>query len=95
MDRGYQYQAGDSGYVLGCRVLPDWLRFVASPGDDEDQCELRSVDTSTGRTLWTRPIGEWKSHQFEGGALVCRVRGKVMVLRPDNGQPVAQFPLEA
>jgi len=68
--------------------------FVASPGDDEDQCELRSVDTSTGRTLWTRPVGEWKSHQFEGGALVCRVRGKVMVLRPDNGQTVAQFPLE-
>jgi outer membrane protein assembly factor BamB len=85
-DDNWQRQMASDGYSVV---------FPTTPHDDESQCELRSVDTSTGRTLWTRAVGAWRAHWFLGGVVVCRSRGQLLVLRPDNGKTVAQFPLEA
>lgn len=62
--------------------------FVASPNDDEDECELRSIDTTSGRRLWSRPVGRWEAHRFVGGQLVVWANGGVEVLSPQNGQVV-------
>lgn len=66
--------------------------FVASPHDDEDDCELRSVDTTTGRLLWTKPIGAWQGHFFVGGHVVAWSDEAVHVLAAANGAVVASFP---
>jgi hypothetical protein len=65
------------------------LVFVATPDDDRERCELRSVDTTTGRLRWSRPIGCWRAHAFLGGHLVAWADGLIEVLAPANGQVVA------
>ncbi|MDB4938797.1 MAG: uncharacterized protein JWP87_5769 [Labilithrix sp.] len=65
------------------------LVFVATPDDDLDRCELRSIDTTTGRLRWSRPIGRWRAHAFVGGHLVAWADGRIEVLAPANGQVVA------
>ena len=63
--------------------------FVATPNDDLSSCELRSLDTSTGRMLWSRPIGRWQEHRFIGGHLVVWTDEKIEVIAPANGQVIA------
>ena len=67
------------------------LVFVGSPRDDRGSCELRSVDTTTGRTLWSRPVGMWRAHRFVAGHLVVWSDERVEVLAPANGQVVAAY----
>jgi hypothetical protein len=67
------------------------LVFVASTEDDRHRCELRSVDTTTGRTLWSRPVGTWRAHAFVGGHLVAWSDERIEVLSPANGQVVAKL----
>ncbi|NOU28666.1 MAG: PQQ-binding-like beta-propeller repeat protein [Polyangiaceae bacterium] len=66
--------------------------FVASPNDDSRDCELRSVDTSTGRTLWTRKVGHWHAHTFIAGHVVVRAGDRLEVLAAPTGKVVATFP---
>jgi outer membrane protein assembly factor BamB len=66
--------------------------FVASPNDNSSDCELRSVDTTSGRTLWTRKVGEWHAHTFVQGHVVVRTRDHIEVLEAPTGKPVAKFP---
>lgn len=65
--------------------------FVATPEDDLDRAELRSVDTSTGRQLWRRPAPRYRSHSFVNGAVVVRMYNNVEVLQAQNGQPIASL----
>ena len=69
------------------------LVYVASPKDDEDDCELRACDTTSGKLLWRRPVGEWFGHSFLGGYLVYFSRREMGILRPDNGAVLASYPL--
>jgi len=92
---GFRFDAGEAG----SEPDDDWdqqmitdgysLVFVATPNDDEDQCELRSVDTTTGRMLWSRPVGSWRRHRFIQGQLVVWTRERIEVLAPQNGQVLA------
>jgi len=66
--------------------------FVTSPTNDDNACELRAVDVTSGRALWKRPVGEWFGHYFLGGYLVFFAREKIGVLRPDDGRTIAEFP---
>ena len=95
---GMRFDLGE----LGSEPNDDWDRqmvsngyimvFVASPTDDSDACDLHAVDTTSGRTLWKVPVGEWFAHYFLGGYLVVRSREKLQILKPDTGQPLAAFP---
>lgn len=67
------------------------LVFVATPEDERSRCELRSVDTSTGRMLWSRPIGRWRAHRFVGGSLVVWSDERIGILAPPTGQPIAEL----
>ncbi|MBX3264351.1 MAG: PQQ-binding-like beta-propeller repeat protein [Labilithrix sp.] len=69
------------------------LVFVATPTDELDEAELRSVDTSTGRMLWSRPVGAWRAHRFIHGQLVVWTAAKIEVLSPPNGQVLASLAL--
>jgi outer membrane protein assembly factor BamB len=82
-DDGEQNQLKTDGYSLV---------YVASPKDDDDDCELRACDTTSGKLLWRRPVGEWYGHSFLGGYLVYFSRREMAVLRPDNGQVIASYP---
>jgi hypothetical protein len=55
--------------------------------DDLDRCELRSIDTTTGRLRWSRPIGRWRAHAFIGGHFAWADQ-RIEVLSPANGQVV-------
>ncbi len=66
--------------------------FVASTHDDASQCELRSVDTTSGRMLWSKPIGTWRGHFFVGGHVVAWSYESVQVFAPSNGAVVAKYP---
>lgn len=81
-DASWQRQLASDGWSLV---------FVATTDDDADadHCELRSVDTSTGRLRWSRPIGRWRAHAFLGGHLVAWSDGRIEVLAPANGAVVA------
>lgn len=91
----FRFDAGEAG----TEPDDDWDRqlasdgwslvFVATPDDDLDRSELRSIDTTTGRTRWSRPIGRWRAHAFLGGHLVAWSDEKIEVLAPANGQVVA------
>jgi outer membrane protein assembly factor BamB len=65
---------------------------VASENDDADTCELRSLDTTTGRPLWRRPIGAWQAHCFESGYVLVRAAEKLWVFAAQDGRVVASFP---
>ncbi len=94
----FRFDAGEAG----TEPDDDWDRqivsdgytvvYVATPNDDDSQCELRSLDTSTGRLLWSKRIGRWQSHRFLGGHLVVRSDEKIEVLAPPNGQVIASLP---
>lgn len=89
---GFRWDAGEAGTEpddhFDRHMVTDGysLAYVASPDDDADQCEIRSVDTTTGRRLWSRPCGEWFAHRFVGGTLVVWSREKIEALAPQNGQ---------
>ena len=67
------------------------LQFVATPDDDLDHSELRSVDTTTGRMRWSRPIGRWQAHAFVGGHVIAWADDRIEILAPANGQVVASL----
>lgn len=91
----FRFDAGEAG------TEPDdaWERqlatdgwsvvYVATPDDDSERSELRSLDTTTGRTLWSRPVGRWRGHAFLGGHVVVWSAATIDVLAPSNGQVVA------
>jgi hypothetical protein len=91
----FRFDAGEAG----TEPDDDWDRqiasdgytvvFVATPNDDTNACELRSLDTTTGRMLWSKPVGRWVSHRFIGGHLIVRSDEKIEVLAPANGQVIA------
>lgn len=93
----FRFDAGEAG----SEPDDDWdkqiatdgysLVFVATPNDDLDASELRSVDTSTGRMLWSRPVGRWQAHQFIGGQVVVWTDEKIEALAPQNGQVLASL----
>jgi outer membrane protein assembly factor BamB len=94
----FRFDAGEAG----SEPDSDWDRqmasdgyslvFVATPNDDLDACELRSVDTSTGRMLWSKPVGRWRAHRFVNGQLVVWSDEKVEALAPQSGQVLASLP---
>jgi putative pyrroloquinoline-quinone binding quinoprotein len=94
---GFRFDAGEHG----SEPDDDWERqmvsdgwslvFVSAPNDDRNACELRSVDTTTGRTLWSKPIGSWQAHRFVGGQLVVFCADRVEILAPSNGQLIASL----
>jgi outer membrane protein assembly factor BamB len=67
------------------------LVFVATPNDDLESSELRSIDTTTGRMLWSRAIGHWEAHRFINGQLVVWTDQKIEALAPQNGQVLASL----
>ncbi|MBX3206209.1 MAG: PQQ-binding-like beta-propeller repeat protein [Labilithrix sp.] len=95
----FRFDAGEAG----TEPDDDWtdqlatdgytLVFVATPTDDLAEAELRSVDTSTGRMLWSRPVGSWCGHRFIGGQLVVWSDTKIELLSPPNGQVLASLTL--
>jgi len=81
--RDYEKQLATDGYSLV---------FVATDDDDIDKYELRSVDTTTGRRLWTHRLeGEWQEHRFVGGHVMVRTYDCVEVLSASNGQSIARL----
>ena len=94
----FRFDAGEAGE----EPTDDWDRqlatdgysvvFVATPNDEMESAELRSVDTSTGRQLWRRPFPRYRHHRFVGGAVVVHGYDKIEVLAPQNGQLIAQVP---
>jgi outer membrane protein assembly factor BamB len=91
----FRFDAGEAGTEPdepweGQLASDGWsLVFVSTPTDDRSACELRSVDTTTGRMLWSRPVGTWRSHRFLAGHLVVWSDERIEVLSPSNGQVVA------
>jgi hypothetical protein len=93
----FRFDAGEAG----SEPDDDWERqvatdgyslvFVATPNDDLDSCELRSVDTTSGRMLWSRPVGAWRAHRFVGGQLIVWTEEKIEALAPQNGQVLASL----
>jgi hypothetical protein len=90
----FRFDAGEAGE----EPSSDWERQLATDGyslvyvatDDDDNWELRSIDTTTGRRLWTHRLGgTWLDHRFLGGHLVVRTDDGVEVLASANGQPIA------
>lgn len=91
----FRFDAGEAGSEPDDRwdrqIMTDGYSavFVATPNDDLDTSELRSVDTSTGRLLWSRPIGRWEAHRFINGHVVVWTDEKIEALLPQNGQVLA------
>jgi hypothetical protein len=91
----FRFDAGEAGsepeYNFEAQCATDGYSFVfvATPQDDMSQCELRSVDTSTGRMLWNRQVGHWQGHRFIGGQLIVFSHEKIEALSPQNGQVLA------
>jgi PQQ-like domain len=63
---------------------------VTSPTNDDDHCELWGVDPG-GRRVWKVPVGEWTSHYMLGGLVVVQSSGAWRIVRPENGEVVAQY----
>ena len=93
----FRFDAGEAGsepdHEWDRQIATDGytLVFVATPNDDLETSELRSVDTSTGRLLWSRPVGRWRAHRFMNGQLVVWTDHKIEALAPQNGQPIASL----
>lgn len=95
---GFRFDCGEAG----SEPSDDWdeqmvtdgysIVFVASPTDDDDACELRSVDSTSGRLLFRHPVGAWRGHAFLGGHVVAWSAEAMWVLAPANGKVVAQYP---
>jgi hypothetical protein len=87
---GFRFDAGEAGTEpdgnFSEQIRSDGWSLVFVAGSD-----LRSVDTSTGRMLWSRAVGRWRGHRFIGGALVAWSDEKIDILAPPTGQPVAQL----
>ncbi len=92
----FRFDAGEAGSE------PDdaWERQMATDGWslvfvaalDDDRHELRSVDTTSGRRLWSRALdGRWVSHRFLGGHLVVRTEDGLQILAPSSGEPIASL----
>lgn len=92
----FRFDAGEAGSEpeddWEGQLATDGYSLVFVAGLDDDRFELRSIDTTTGRRLWTRPLeGRWLSHRFLGGHLVVRTEDGVWVLAAASGQPVASL----
>ncbi len=91
----FRFDAGEAGSEPDDRwphqVATDGYSavFVATPSDNLDACELRSIDTSTGRLLWSRRVGRWQAHRFIGGQLVVWTDQTIEALAPQNGNVIA------
>jgi outer membrane protein assembly factor BamB len=93
----FRFDAGEAGDEPD----GDWDAQLATDGysvvyvaiDDDGNAELRSIDTTSGRRLWSRKIvdNRYESHFFRNGALVVRSSRKIEVLSPQNGQPIASL----
>ena len=90
----FRFDAGEAGE----EPSDDWERQIATDGyslvyvatDDDENWELRSVDTTSGRRLWThRLTNQWLDHRFVGGHVVVRTYDGVEVLASANGQRIA------
>lgn len=94
----FRFDAGEAGteptYDYDQQMVTDGysLVFVATPNDDVMTAELRSVDTNTGRQLWTRPAPGYRRHGFVNGAVVVHGYRQIEVLSPQNGQRIAAIP---
>ncbi|MEM6989025.1 MAG: PQQ-binding-like beta-propeller repeat protein [Myxococcota bacterium] len=44
--------------------------YVTAPTGDDQQCELRALDCTTGAQLWQMAIGDWTSHSVHGEQLI-------------------------
>jgi hypothetical protein len=91
----FRFDAGEAGEEPSS---DDWERQLATDGyslvyvatDDDENWELRSIDTTTGRRLWTHRLSNhWLDHRFVGGHVVVRTYDGVEVLSSQNGQPIA------
>lgn len=58
-------------------------------GDGTDS-EVIAIDPG-GRMLWNLPVGVWRAHWFLGGHVVVLSSRGWHIVRPDNGQVVAQY----
>jgi hypothetical protein len=86
---------------IGEEPSHDWEKQMATDGyslvyvvtDDDESWELRSVDTTTGRPLWSFRLGsEWHDHRFLGGHVIVRTYDSVYVLASQNGHVIAHLP---
>jgi outer membrane protein assembly factor BamB len=66
------------------------LALVSSPNGNDDNCEILGVH-ATGRVLWKTNVGEWRSHYFLGGMLVVTTDEDFRIIRPNDGQVIAQY----
>lgn len=94
----FRFDAGTAG------PLPDgdWDRqvvsdgfsvvFVVGDGDGRGD-QLRSVDATSGRLMWSAPIGAWASHAFLGGHVLVRSADQLAILAPSNGQRMWALPV--
>ena len=90
----FRFDAGEAGDEPSSnferQIATDGYSLVFVATDDDENWELRSVDTTTGRRLWTHRLSnEWVDHRFLGGHLVVRTYDGVEVLSSQNGQPIA------
>lgn len=91
----FRFDAGEAG------DQPDdeWERQIATDGhsvvfvasEDLDDCELRSIDTSTGRPLWRKNVGAWRAHRFVGGVLLVWSDSAIVALAPSSGAVLAEL----
>jgi outer membrane protein assembly factor BamB len=90
----FRFDAGEAGE----EPSSDWERQIATDGysvvyvatDDDENWELRSIDTTSGRRLWTHRLSnQWLDHRFVGGHVVVRTQDGIEVLASANGHAIA------
>ena len=83
------FDESDSFY----EVFGTFVAYVVQADEDRNR-ELRVVETTGGRVVWTRPIGRWSSHWFTPeGLLVVYHDTDIEVFNPADGQVVAGYPM--
>jgi hypothetical protein len=73
----------------------DLAGFVTAPDGDDNACELRAV--RAGTSSWSLPVGAWQAHFFIAGGALLAVYShgqRTLLVRTDDGEVVARYPLE-
>ena len=70
--------------------------YVTSPTNDDQQCELRAVDTATGAQRWVAPIGAWTHHFIAGDKVIAYGDDQAMqILDLATGTRLAAYPVQS
>lgn len=75
-------------------VFGTFAAYVVPLDEDRNQREMRVVETTSGRVLWNRPIGDWTSHWFTPEGFLCVYHDTdIEVFNPADGSVVAGYPM--